>query len=177
MILIRRYYSNSKYQETPEQIKDRESNAAKGVAGMGLFGASIAAKNSIKKGINKLTGKYQSALINDTVTKAKAQEVLNKIYRKGVKPEDLGEATKFLNDTLNKRMLHNKFATNKLAVNGTKKIVKAVGRNAAKGAAIGGIIGAGLYRLNRKNLIKQNEEKNRRLAMRRERLAGKQKED
>lgn len=74
MILIRRYYSNSKYQETPEQIKDRESNAA-------------------------------------------------------------------------------------------------------KGAAIGGIIGAGLYGLNRKNLIKQNEEKNRRLAMRRERLAGKQKED
>ena len=172
MILIRRYYSNSKYQETPEQVKDRESNAAKGVAGMGLFGASIAAKNSIKKGINKLTGKYQSALINDTVTKAKAQEVLNKIYRKGVKPEDLEEATKFLNDTLNKRMLHNK-----LAVNGTKKIVKAVGRNAAKGAAIGGIIGAGLYGLNRKNLIKQNEEKNRRLAMRRERLAGKQKED
>lgn len=44
-------------------------------------------------------------------------------------------------------------------------------------AAKGGVIGAGLYGLSRKNLIKQNEEKNRRLAMRRERLAGKQKED
>lgn len=45
------------------------------------------------------------------------------------------------------------------------------------GAGIGGIIGAGLYGLNRKNLIKQNEEKNRRLAIRRERLAEKQKEN
>ena len=46
-----------------------------------------------------------------------------------------------------------------------------------EGAAIGGVISAGLYGLSRKNLIKQNEEKNRRLAMRRERLAAKQKED
>lgn len=55
--------------------------------------------------------------------------------------------------------------------------MKASGKSAVKGAAIGGVIGAGLYGLSRKNLIKQNEEKNRRLAMRRERLAGKQKEN
>jgi len=65
----------------------------------------------------------------------------------------------------------------KLAQNGLKKLVKASGKSAVKGAAVGGIIGAGLYGLSRKNLIKQNEEKNRRLAMRRERLAEKQKED
>lgn len=48
---------------------------------------------------------------------------------------------------------------------GFKKLVKASGKSAVKGAAIGGVIGAGLYGLSRKNLIKQNEEKNRRLAM------------
>lgn len=72
---------------------------------------------------------------------------------------------------------HHLKATKKFETNGSKKIMKAVGKSAVKGAAIGGVIGAGLYGLSRKNLIKQNEEKNRRLAMRRERLAGKQKED
>ena len=61
----------------------------------------------------------------------------------------------------------------KMSSKGFKNLVKASG----KGAAIGGVIGAGLYGLSRKNLIKQNEEKNRRISMRRERLAAKQKED
>ena len=50
-------------------------------------------------------------------------------------------------------------------------------RQQARVRKAGGVISAGLYGLSRKNLIKQNEEKNRRLAMRRERLAAKQKED
>lgn len=66
--------------------------------------------------------------------------------------------------------------TNKYAE--TEKQAKRRETDAAKGIlATGGVIGAGLYGLSRKNLIKQNEEKNRRLAMRRERLAAKQKED
>lgn len=65
--------------------------------------------------------------------------------------------------------------TNKYAE--TEKQAKKRESDAAKGVLATGGLGAGLYGLSRKNLIKQNEEKNRRLAMRRERLAGKQKED
>ena len=176
MILIRRNFSDSKYAETEEQSKKRESDAAKGVAGLGIVGAGIAAKETFKHGSKKLSGKYVSAVTDDATTRTKIQNLVNKINARGVKPEDLDRATKFMNEGLRKRFEHNVLATNKLAANGSKKIMKAVGRSAAKGAAVGGIIGAGLYGLNRKNLIKQNEEKNRRLAMRRERLAEKQKE-
>lgn len=171
MIIKRKLFSKSKYAETATQARDRETTAAKSVAGLGLLGAGIAAKESLKAGSRKLTGKYTSAITKDMATRAKADRVISQIRSRGVRPEDVAAADKFINETINSKLVHNS-----LAANGSKKIFKAVGRNAAKGAAIGGIIGAGLYGLNRKNLIKQNEEKNRRLAMRRERLAGKQKE-
>ena len=82
-----------------------------------------------------------------------------------------------MNESVKNRFNHNVNATRKMSSKGFKKLVKAAGKSAVKGAAIGGVIGAGLYGLSRKNLIKQNEEKNRRIAMRRERLAAKQKED
>lgn len=176
MIIKRKSFSKSKYAETATQARNRETTAAKSVAGLGLLGAGIAAKESLKAGSRKLTGKYTSAITKDMATRAKADRVISQIRSRGVRPEDVAAADKFINETINSKLVRNSFATNKLAANDSKKIFKAVGRNAAKGAAIGGIIGAGLYGLNRKNLIKQNEEKNRRLAKRRERLAGKQKE-
>ena len=104
-------------------------------------------------------------------------KVVDKINTRGVKPEDVEKAKKFLNESVRNRFNHNVNATRKMSSKGFKKLVKASGKSAVKGAAISGVIGAGLYGLSRKNLIKQNEEKNRRIAMRRERLAAKQKED
>ena len=117
------------------------------------------------------------AAAKDAITLGKIQEIVDKINTRGVRPEDTDKVTRFLNESEKNRFDHNVSATKKLAKNGLKKLVKASGKSAVKGAAIGGVISAGLYGLSRKNLIKQNEEKNRRLAMRRERLAAKQKED
>lgn len=58
----------------------------------------------------------------------------------------------------------------KFETNGSKKIMKAVGKNAVKGAVVGGAIGAGLYALSRKGLIKRNEKKNKQAAKKLEKL-------
>jgi hypothetical protein len=176
MILIRRYYSDSKYAETEAQAKKRESDAAKLVLSTGGLGAALAARSTLRAGGDKLSKKVTDAVTKDAITLDKINKVVDKINARGVKPEDAEKAQKFLNETVKNRFNHNVSAT-KMSTNGLKKLVKASGKSAVKGAAIGGVIGAGLYGLSRKNLIKQNEEKNRRLAMRRERLAGKQKEN
>ena len=173
MILIRRYYSDSKYAETEAQAKKRESDAAKLVLSTGGLGAALAAGKTFKVGNDKLSKKVTDAVTKDAITLDKINEVVDKINTRGVKPEDVEKAKKFLNESVKNRFNHNVSATKKLSINGFKKLAKASGKSAVKGAAIGGVIGAGLYGLSRKNLIKQNEEKNRRLAMRRERLAGK----
>lgn len=175
MIIVRKYFSDvetptNKYAETEKQAKRRETDAAKGVLATGGLGAALAARHTLRKGGDKLSKKVTDAVTKDAIT-------LDKINTRGVRPEDVDKVHKFLNESVNNRFNHNVSATKKLAQNGLKKLVKASGKSAVKGAAVGGIIGAGLYGLSRKNLIKQNEEKNRRLAMRRERLAEKQKED
>lgn len=177
MILIRRYYSDNSYAETEAQAKKRESDAAKGVAGLGLVGAGLAARKTFRVGGDKLSKKVTDAVTKDAITLDKIKKVVDKINTRGVKPEDAEKAQNFLNEVVKNRFNHNVSATEKMSTNGLKKLVKASGKSAVKGAAIGGVIGAGLYGLSRKNLIKQNEEKNRRIAMRRERLAAKQKED
>lgn len=177
MILIRRYYSDSKYAETEAQAKKRESDAAKLVLSTGGLGAALAARKTFRVGGDKLSKKVTDAVTKDAITLDKINEVVDKINTRGVKPEDVEKAKKFLNESVKNRFNHNVSATKKMSINGFKKLAKASGKSAVKGAAIGGVIGAGLYGLSRKNLIKQNEEKNRRLAMRRERLSGKQKED
>lgn len=182
MILVRRNFSEvesptNKYAETKEQAKRRETDAAKGVLATGGLGAALAARHTFRKGGDKLSKKTMDAVTKDAITLDKIKKVVDKINTRGVKPEDAEKDQKFLNETVKYRFNHNVNATKKMSTNGLKKLVKASGKSAVKGAAIGGVIGAGLYGLSRKNLIKQNEEKNRRLAMRRERLAGKQKED
>ena len=177
MILIRRNYSDNSYAETEAQAKKRESDAAKGVLATGGLGAALAAKHTLSKGGQKLEKKVAGAAAKDAITLGKIQEIVDKINTRGVRPEDTDKVTRFLNESVKNRFDHNVSATKKLAKNGLKKLVKASGKSAVKGAAIGGVISAGLYGLSRKNLIKQNEEKNRRLAMRRERLAGNQKEN
>lgn len=176
MILIRRNYSDNIYAETEAQAKKRESDAAKGVAGLGLVGAGLAARKTFRVGGDKLSKKVTDAVTKDAITLDKIKKVVDKINTRGVKPEDAEKAQNFLNEVVKNRFNHNVNATKKMSTNGLKKLVKASGKSAVKGAAIGGVIGAGLYGLSRKNLIKQNEEKNRRIAMRRERLARKQKE-
>ena len=176
MILIRRNYSDSKYAETEAQAKKRETDAAKGVLATGGLGAALAARHTLRKGGDKLSKKVADAVTKDAITLDKINKVVDKINARGVRPEDAEKAQKFLNESVKNRFNHNVSATTKMSSKGFKKLVKASGKSAVKGAAIGGVIGAGLYGLSRKNLIKQNEEKNRRLAMRRERLARKQEE-
>ena len=48
--------------------------------------------------------------------------------------------------------------------------MKAVGKNAVKGAVVGGAIGAGLYALSMKGLIKRNEKKSEQAAKKLEKL-------
>lgn len=177
MILIRRYYSDNSYAETEAQAKKRKTDAAKGVLATGGLGAALAARSTLRAGGDKLSKKVTDAVTKDAITLDKINKVVDKINTRGVKPEDVEKAKKFLNESVRNRFNHNVNATRKMSSKGFKKLVKASGKSAVKGAAIGGVIGAGLYGLSRKNLIKQNEEKNRRLAMRRERLAAKQKED
>lgn len=177
MILIRRNYSDNSYAETKEQAKKRESDAAKLVLSTGGLGAALAARKTLRVGGDKLSEKVANAVTKDAITLDKINKVVDKINTRGVKPEDVDKAKKFLNESVKNRFNHNVNATRKMSSKGFKNLVKASGKSAVKGAAIGGVIGAGLYGLSRKNLIKQNEEKNRRIAMRRERLAAKQKED
>lgn len=182
MIIVRRNFSDvetptNKYAETEKQAKKRKTDAAKGVLATGGLGAALAARHTLSKGGAKLEKKVAGAAAKDAITLGKIQEIVDKINTRGVRPEDTDKVTRFLNESVKNRFDHNVSATKKLAKNGLKKLVKASGKSAVKGAAIGGVISAGLYGLSRKNLIKQNEEKNRRLAMRRERLAGKQKEN
>lgn len=178
MIIIRKFFSDSKYAETEAQAKKRESDAAKLVLSTGGLGAALAARSTLNKGGDKLSRKVTDAITEDAITLDKIKKVVDKINARGVKPEDAEKAQKFLNESVKNRFNHNVSATTKMSKKGFKKLVKASGKSAVKGAAIGGVIGAGLYGLSRKNLIKQNEDKNRRLAMRRERLAArKQKED
>lgn len=178
MIIVRKYFS-SKYAETEEQAKKRESDAAKGVLATGGLGAALAARRTLRVGGDKLSKKMTDAVTKDAITLDKINKIVDKINARGVRPEDRERerAQKFLDESVKNRFNHNVSATTKMSNKGFKKLVKAAGKSAVKGAAIGGVIGAGLYGLSRKNLIKQNEEKNRRLAMRRERLAGKQKEN
>lgn len=177
MILIRRNYSDNRYAETNEQAKKRKSDAAKGVLATGVLGASLAARSTLRVGGDKLSKKVTNAVTKDAITLDKINKVVNKINARGVRPEDRERAQKFLDESVRNRFNHNINATRKMSSNGFKKLVKASGKSAVKGAVIGGVIGAGLYGLSRKSLIKQNEEKNRRIAMRRKRLAAKQKED
>lgn len=177
MILIRRNYSDNSYAETKEQAKKRESNAAKGVLATSGLGAVLAARSTLRAGGDKLSKKVEDAVTKDAITLDKINKVVDKINTRVVKPEDVEKAKIFLNESVRNRFNHNVNATRKMSRKGFKKLVKASGKSAVKGAAIGGVISAGLYGLSRKNLIKQNEEKNRRIAMRRERLAAKQKED
>lgn len=168
MILIRRYYSDSKYAETEAQAKKRESDAAKLVLSTGGLGAALAARKTFRVGGDKLSKKVTDAVTKDAITLDKIKKVVDKINTRGVKPEDSEKVQKFLDEVVKNRFNHNVNATKKMSTAGLKKLVKASGKSAVKGAAIGGVIGAGLYGLSRKNLIKQNEEKNRRIAMRRE---------
>ena len=182
MIIVRRNFSDvetptNKYAETEKQAKKRETDAAKGVLATGGLGAALAARHTLRKGGDKLSKKVADAVTKDAITLDKINKVVDKINARGVRPEDAEKAQKFLNESVKNRFNHNVSATTKMSSKGFKKLVKASGKSAVKGAAIGGVIGAGLYGLSRKNLIKQNEEKNRRIAMRRERLAAKQKED
>lgn len=177
MIIKRKSFSKSKYAETKEQAKKRESDAAKLVLSSGGLGAALAAGKTLKVGGDKLSEKVTDAVTKDAITLDKVRKVVDKINTRGVKPEDAEKVNKFLNESVKNRFNHNVNATRKMSNAGFKKLAKATGKSAIKGAAIGGVISAGLYGLSRKNLIKQNEEKNRHLAMRRERLAGKQKED
>lgn len=182
MIIVRRNFSDvetptNKYAETEKQAKKRETDAAKGVLATGGLGAALAARHTLRKGGDKLSKKVTDAVTKDAITLDKIKKVVDKINTRGVRPEDAEKAQKFLDETVKNRFNHNVSATTKMSTNGLKKLVKASGKSAVKGAAIGGVIGAGIYGLSRKNLIKQNEEKNRRIAMRRERLAAKQKED
>lgn len=176
MIIVRKYFS-SKYAETEEQAKKRESDAAKLALSTGGLGAALAARSTFRVGGDKLSKKVTDAVTKDAITLDKINKVVDKINTRGVKPEDVEKDKKFLNESVRNRFNHNVNATRKMSSKGFKKLVKAAGKSAVKGAAIGGVIGAGLYGLSRKNLIKQNEEKNRRIAMRRERLAAEQKED
>lgn len=177
MIIVRKYFS-SKYAETEEQAKKRESDAAKLALSTGGLGAALAARSTFRVGGDKLSKKVADAVTKDAITLDKINKVVDKINARGVRPEDRErELKKFLDESVKNRFNHNVSATTKMSNKGFKKLVKAAGKSAVKGAAIGGVIGAGLYGLSRKNLIKQNEEKNRRIAMRRERLAAKQKED
>lgn len=177
MILIRRNYSDNSYAETEAQAKKRESDAAKLVLSTGGLGAALAARRTFRAGGDKLSKKMTDAVTKDAITLDKINGVIDEINTRGVRPEDRERAQKFLDESVKNRFNHNVSATTKMSKKGFRKLAKAAGKSAVKGAAIGGVIGAGLYGLSRKNLIKQNEEKNRRLAMRRERLAAKQKED
>lgn len=176
MIIVRKYFSG-KYAETEEQAKKRETDAAKLALSTGGLGAALAARSTFRVGGDKLSKKVADAVTKDAITLDKINKVVDKINARGVRPEDRERAQKFLDESVKNRFNHNVSATTKMSNKGFKKLVKAAGKSAVKGAAIGGVIGAGLYGLSRKNLIKQNEEKNRRIAMRRERLAAKQKED
>lgn len=177
MILIRRNYSDNSYAETEAQAKKRESDAAKLVLSTGGLGAALAARRTFRVGGDKLSKKMTDAVTKDAITLDKINGVIDEINTRGVRPEDRERVQKFLDESVKNRFDHNVSATTKMSKKGFRKLAKAAGKSAVKGAAIGGVIGAGLYGLSRKNLIKQNEEKNRRLAMIRERLAAKQKED
>lgn len=163
MILVRRNFSeDNKHAETEQQAKQRKAAAALGVISASALGADIAARHTYEKGSEKLAKKSLNATLKDAIVADRQDPYFNKIRSL------LGYENE---------LEHHLKATKKFETNGSKKIMKAVGKNAVKGAVVGGVIGAGLYGLSRKNLIKQNEEKNRRIAMRRERLAAKQKED
>lgn len=113
MILIRRYYSNSKYAETEAQAKKRESDAAKLVLSTGGLGAALAARKTFKVGGDKLSKKVTNAVTKDAITLDKINEVVDKINTRGVKPEDVEKAKKFLNESVKNRFNHNVSATKK----------------------------------------------------------------
>lgn len=166
MIIVRRNFSeeaDNKNAETRQQARVRKAGATLGVIGASSLGATVAGGLANKKGIENLASRIKRAGTGD--------EVRNSVRRA------MSGFTGRSSEELRKLFEHDSYATGRFADRGLKKVKKAVGKNAVKGAAVGGAIAAGLYGLSRKNLIKQNEEKNRRLAMRRERLAEKQKED
>lgn len=139
MILIRRNYSDNSYAETRPQARVRKTKAALGVIGLGTTGAGLAYGHTYRKGKEKIIDKITEASMSD--------EIGNQIRR------GFGMYSR-------ERYLHNYNATTKFAKNGTKKVEKAMRKNAVKGALAGTAIGAGLYALSRKSLIKRNEKKN-----------------
>lgn len=155
MILIRRNYSDTeadnKYAETKQQAKVRKAAAALGVISASSLGASVAGGLTHEKGMEKLAKKSLNATLKDAIVANRQDPYFNKIRSL------LGYENE---------LEHHLKATKKFETNGTKKILKAVGKNAVKGAAVGGAIAAGLYALSRKGLIKRNEKKNEQAAER-----------
>ena len=107
MILIRRNYSDNSYAETKEQAKKRESDAAKGVLATGGLGAALAARSTLRAGGDKLSKKVTDAVTKDAITLDKINKVVDKINTRGVKPEDVEKAKKFLNESVRNRFNHN----------------------------------------------------------------------
>lgn len=94
MIIVRKYFS-SKYAETEEQAKKRESDAAKLALSTGGLGAALAARSTFRVGGDKLSKKVADAVTKDAITLDKINKVVDKINARGVRPEDR-ESSKIL---------------------------------------------------------------------------------
>lgn len=79
MILIRRYYSESKYAETKQQAKVRKTAAALGVISASALGADIAARRTYEKGSEKLAKKSLNATLKDAIVADRQDPYFNKI--------------------------------------------------------------------------------------------------
>lgn len=131
MIIVRRNFSDvetptNKYAETEKQAKKRESDAAKLVLSTGGLGAALAARKTLRVGGDKLSEKVANAVTKDAITLDKINKVVDKINTRGVKPEDVDKAKKFLNESVKNRFNHNVNATRKMSSKGFKKSRKSI---------------------------------------------------
>jgi hypothetical protein len=172
MIIVRKFFSSNPYEETKRQQRNRKAVGKAIISSGALLGGGLLAKRDIDTFKSRANSIYDFASSDDIDRLGKIRGKADLLYLKGHQ-EKYREALK----NIDKTKKHLGEATERFKKRAGKLIPKVAANGAVIGAAVGGSVGAGLYYgLVRGKIKKGNEDLNRGLEEKRERLAGKQKE-